>query len=201
MKQKIRLMAVLWPILTIMCLEARAQSPEYSEAVPPGNIVDAELPISIEPIPVGNRVPADFWTHQHLIFQDGDTLRMSLDRDKGKLIILAFWSSSCAPCYTSMPHLDYFQKKYPEDLNVIFVNCVAKSKDDLPKISKLYKNGRFADLGLTSFSSIILDDYLLRLFPHKGYPYYVWINTAGVVQTLSFKNFLIKDEVPPFIKP
>ncbi len=40
MKQKLRLMAMLWPILTIMCLYARAQRPEASGPVLSGIVVD-----------------------------------------------------------------------------------------------------------------------------------------------------------------
>ncbi|GGG79953.1 SusC/RagA family TonB-linked outer membrane protein [Parapedobacter pyrenivorans] len=40
MKQKIRLMAMLWPILTIMCLYARAQRPDSSGPVLSGVVAD-----------------------------------------------------------------------------------------------------------------------------------------------------------------
>jgi TonB-linked outer membrane protein, SusC/RagA family len=54
MKRNLRLMAMLWPIVTIMCLEARAQSPDVSGAVPPGTDTTSNVQdtITIEEVQV-----------------------------------------------------------------------------------------------------------------------------------------------------
>src|SRR5690606_36831105 len=54
MKRNLRLMAMLWPILTIMCVQARAQSSGVSGAVPPGTDTTSNVQdtITIEEVQV-----------------------------------------------------------------------------------------------------------------------------------------------------
>src|SRR5699024_12782984 len=40
----------------------------------------------ISPLSVGEKVPAEFWTREHLFYIDGDTVRKNLEEYKGKLL-------------------------------------------------------------------------------------------------------------------
>ncbi|MFW6092635.1 MAG: TlpA family protein disulfide reductase [Pseudomonadota bacterium] len=55
------------------------------------------------------------------IHSDYDTVR--LDDLRGKVVVVDFWSSWCAPCRRAMPTLDTLRAAYPRDgLEVVGVN-------------------------------------------------------------------------------
>ncbi len=61
-----------------------------------------------------------------------DGKKLSLDDFKGKVLILNFWATWCAPCRTELPLLDtYYQLQYDVGLRVLAVT----TEDSLP----LYK--------------------------------------------------------------
>jgi len=47
---------------------------------------------------------------------------LPLSAFKGKLLILDFWATWCAPCIASFPKMKMLQQKYQKDLQVILVN-------------------------------------------------------------------------------
>ena len=47
--------------------------------------------------------------HEKVIFKDINQKDVNLDDFKGKLIILNFWATWCAPCREEMPSLDNLQ--------------------------------------------------------------------------------------------
>jgi thiol-disulfide isomerase/thioredoxin len=49
------------------------------------------------------------------------------DALKGKVVVLDFWASWCAPCAKSFPVLDELQKKYGDRLVVVAVNVDEKA--------------------------------------------------------------------------
>jgi peroxiredoxin len=75
----------------------------------------AALPASATPLPAGMAAP-DF-TRASL---DGKPVTLSAAR--GKLVLLDFWASWCAPCIVELPHLVDLQKRYRGRLQVIGVS-------------------------------------------------------------------------------
>src|SRR5690606_20339867 len=47
---------------------------------------------------VGQKVPEEFWTKEHLFFHNGDTLRQTLEEHRGKIVVLDFWYTGCSKC-------------------------------------------------------------------------------------------------------
>src|SRR5690606_10799385 len=93
---------------------AWAQSPGDGEA--------AEGQTGVTPLPVGQKVPEEFWTTQHLWSMDGDTVRQDIANHKNKHVILASWSLDCGPCLMSLPKLDSLQTRFGGILQIILVN-------------------------------------------------------------------------------
>lgn len=151
----------------------------------------------MEPLMVGLTVPDEFWTTKHLFYIDGDTIRKDLTEYKGKLLVLDFWSTSCASCIAHREEISYFTDKYSDHLAVVMVNP-KKTNDDLSRIRAFDK--RFYVPDTNSFLETIIEDKILQeLFKFSGYPHYVWINRYGYIQTTTFRNLLDRGYVAPFI--
>lgn len=152
-----------------------------------------------EPLLVGQKVPDEFWKREHLFYINGETVSKNLEEYRGKLLILDFWSTSCASCLFHQKEIDSFKSSYKNDMNVIMVNPV-KTKDNIDRIKIFYQNHYAVKNGIEKhFESIVLDDYLHRIFQFSGYPHYIWINKDGYVQTQTFRNLLDRNYVAPFI--
>ena len=66
--------------------------------------------------------PAPSWR-----LKDPDGNLVSSDQFKGKVVVLDFWATWCAPCRASLPHLDELSKRYEGRVHFVAVN--AQSED------------------------------------------------------------------------
>ena len=73
------------------------------------------------------------------VLTDLNGKRVDLHAYRGKVVLLNFWATWCAPCQLEMPRFDAWQKQYgPRGLRVIGI-----SMDDDPELArKLYKKLR-----------------------------------------------------------
>jgi len=182
----VRGVCVLLGMFLFSLAEALAQSSSPEQAV-------ARVEVK-----VGEKVPDEFWTREHLFYVNGDTIRKSFEAFKGKMLVLDFWFSGCTKCLVQQKEINYFKKAYADDLNVVMINS-RQSKEDYFKLDKYFSSERFKRLGLTDFVSVIEDDYLEKLFEHSGYPSYFWINPSGILQLYTFRNLLDRSYSSPFI--
>lgn len=70
-------------------------------------------------------------------FQDADNRRLTLADFAGKVVLLDFWASWCAPCVAEIPALDRLQQKYGAD--GLAVVPVSIDKSGLPKVRFFYR--------------------------------------------------------------
>ena len=62
--------------------------------------------------------------------------RIELSRDRGKVVLLNFWATWCAPCLTEIPVFVRWQRQYGgQGLQVIGVSM----DDDAPPVRALYR--------------------------------------------------------------
>jgi peroxiredoxin len=73
------------------------------------------LPVSAAPLPPG--IVAPDITRASL-----DGKQVALSAVRGKLVLLDFWASWCAPCIVELPHLVDLQKRFQGRLQVIGVS-------------------------------------------------------------------------------
>lgn len=111
---------------------------------------------------------------------DGNTRVFDIDEYRGKVLILDFWASWCAPCRRSMPELDELVKELgPRGLVVVGINREPREREAAKKAleelgvsfpSAIDTRGYGERLGLTSLptSYVVGRDGVLRHL-HLGY--------------------------------
>ncbi len=162
-------------LLSILCLVSMfslsAQTPRRDSGAD-GLIVSA--------LAIGQRVPEDFWTREHLFYSNGDTIRQSLEVYKGKPLLIDFWGTWCVSCVKAFPKLDHLQKSFDGKLNILLVNSTV-TKDDFSKIHQM----KDESLRNGSLKTIFRDQYFAQLFPFVSIPQYAWINSRGVLEGIT----------------
>lgn len=81
-----------------------------------------------------------------LEIQNADDKPMKLGDFKGKVVLLNFWATWCAPCVKEMPSLDRLQAAFPKDeFLIVPLSIDGPSK---PKVAPFYKDQKLANLGI-----------------------------------------------------
>ena len=128
--------------------------------------------IAAEPLPFNNIVlhknPLEV---SQVKFKDFHLKDIQINKNDGKIKILNFWATWCAPCKKEMPSLDEFQGKN-EDVLVFPINVDKPNKE---KTNKFFK-----DLNIKNLQ--IYFDHELKLvnkFKLRGVPTTILINKNG----------------------
>ena len=167
-------------LIFFFCFSIFSSIAQTNEDVPFDNIAINETPKLISPI----------------IFEDFSGNEVDLKNYLGKLIIINFWATWCAPCKKEMPSLDsLYQDNNFKNLQVFAVNM------EQPNTSKTKKF--FADLNIKKLE-IFFDKNLnfVKEFRLRGIPTTVLINKKGeefarIIGSIDFQdekfvNWLVK---------
>ncbi len=144
-------------IFFFFCFSIFLSISQSNEDVPLNNIVIGEIP---KPVLT-------------LIFEDFSGKKINLNDFYGKLLIINFWATWCAPCKKEMPSLDKLQQNTAfENLKVLAVNL------EQPNYSKT-KNF-FNELNIKSLK-IYFDSNLnfVKEFNLRGVPTTILMNKNG----------------------
>lgn len=106
-----------------------------------------------------------------LISVAGDYIRLS--ELQGKMVILNFWATWCAPCILEMPNFQNVHEQYKSELAVVAVNAGESRQVVDAFVGEL-------DLNI----NILLDPGrdVEKLYYLRGYPTTFFIDSEGVVQ-------------------
>ncbi len=119
-----------------------------------------------EPAP---KFEIDKWIYPKIRVEDWNVRRIPNDLD-GKIIVLDFWFTSCAPCVATIPELNYFAKQYPE---IVFLSISFEEEpvlnDFLSKVIMYYP------VGSDTSRSVI------KAFGVHSYPQTFIINKEGII--------------------
>ena len=144
-------------LIFLFCFSIFSSISQTNENVPLNNMVINEIPKPISP----------------LIFEDFSGNEINLNQYNGKLVIINFWATWCAPCKKEMPSLDkLYQSKDFKNLQVFAVNM------EQPNPLKTKKF--FANLNIKKLE-IFFDSNLnfVKEFKLRGMPTTVLINKKG----------------------
>ena len=121
----------------------------------PNNIIIHEIPLKIT----------------NLKFKDFDLQDINLSNNKGKIMILNFWATWCAPCKKEMPSLEKLAQNYP-DLNIFPINLETPNKK---RTSNFYK-----ELEIVNLDIFFDPDFNLpKKFKMRGLPTTILIDKKG----------------------
>ena len=144
-------------LIFFLCFSIFLSKAQTNEGVPLNNIAINEIPKPISPI----------------IFEDFSGNEINLNDFRGKLVIINFWATWCAPCKKEMPSLDRLSRnKNFKNLQTFAVNIEQPNK---PKTKKF-----FTDLKIQTLK--IFFDYNLNFVKElklRGVPTTVLINKKG----------------------
>tara|TARA_Y100000996_G_C22085764_1_gene463609 strand:+ start:13 stop:543 length:531 start_codon:yes stop_codon:yes gene_type:complete len=125
---------------------------------------------------------------QNINFKDINLQNVDLSKNKGKIVILNFWATWCAPCKKEMPSLD--QLSLNNNVKIFPINM---EKPNIKKTSKF-----FEDLGIRNLKIYFDPEFeLAKKFKLRGLPTSIIINKEGkefgkIVGEINFQdeNFL-----------
>jgi len=143
--------------ILLFCFSIFSSISQTNEDVPLNNLAINEIPKPIS----------------SLIFEDFSGNKINLKDYQGKLVVINFWATWCAPCKKEMPSLDsLYQDKNFKNLEVLAVNI------EQPNPIKAKKF--FSDLNIRNLK-IFFDSNLnfVKEFKLRGVPTTALINKKG----------------------
>ena len=109
----------------------------------------------------------------NIIFKNFDDITISLNDFKGKLVVINFWATWCAPCREEMPSLDILQSnKNFQNLIVLPINVGKENKE---KAKKFFNDLQIQNLKLYYDDSV----KLANTFSLIGLPTTIFIDKDG----------------------
>jgi len=125
--------------------------------------------------------------YDQVTFKDKNQKTVDLVNYKGKLLVLNFWATWCAPCREEMPSLDSLQAdKRLNNLKIFPINI---GQDDLLKSKIFFKELDIQNLDIY-FDS---ENTLAKKFALRGVPTTILFNKEGqefarILGAINFKN-------------
>ena len=111
--------------------------------------------------------------YEDVIFKDINQKNVDLDDFKGKLILLNFWATWCAPCKEEMPSLDNLQSN--SNFNNLKIFPINIGQEDISKSKIFFKELNIVNLNIYSDASITL----AKKFSLRGVPTTILFNKEG----------------------
>ena len=125
--------------------------------------------------------------YEDVIFKDINQKNVNLDDFKGKLILLNFWATWCAPCKEEMPSLDDLQLN--SNLSNLKIFPINIGQEDRTKSEFFFKELNIQNLEIYIDAPITL----AKKFALRGVPTTILINKAGkefarIMGSIDFNN-------------
>jgi thiol-disulfide isomerase/thioredoxin len=112
-------------------------------------------------------------SYEDVIFMDINQKNVNLDDFRGKLLILNFWATWCAPCKEEMPSLDNLQSNTKfNNLKIFPINI---GQEDTSKSEFFFKELNIKNLNIYNDAPITL----AKKFALRGVPTTIIFNKEG----------------------
>ena len=126
-------------------------------------------------------------TYEEVIFKDINQKNVNLADFKGKLVILNFWATWCAPCKEEMPSLDDLQLN--DKLSNLKIFPINIGQEDISKSEFFFKELDIKNLNIYFDAPITL----AKKFSLRGVPTTILFNKQGkefarIIGSIDFKD-------------
>ena len=135
----------------------------------------------------------------NLTFEDYTGKKIKFANFKGKILLINFWATWCAPCIKEMPSLDRLKLKINDDFDVI---AISVDRDGVKKVTDFYKKNKINNLK----KYFDVKNFLAKEMDLFGVPTSFFIDKSGNLigyfqgdmewdneTVVKFVNFLIKN--------
>ena len=125
--------------------------------------------------------------YEEVVFKDSNDYDVNLDDFKGKLLILNFWATWCAPCREEMPSLDDLQSNSNFDnLKIFPINI---GQENFSKSDSFFKELDIQNLEIYFDAPVTL----AKKFSLRGVPTTILFNKKGeefgrIMGSIDFNN-------------
>ena len=125
--------------------------------------------------------------YEDLSFLDVDKKQVNLDDYRGKLVLLNFWASWCAPCKEEMPSLDLLKSN--KNLNNLQIFPINVGQDNEKKAKDFFEELDIKTLNIYFDTTITL----AKKFQLRGIPTTILISKDGyefarIIGSIDFEN-------------
>ncbi len=132
-------------------------------------------------------ISKDLKKYEDLTFFDSRNNQLNLIEYKGKLVLLNFWATWCAPCKEEMPSLDLLQKN--EKLDNLIIFPINVGQDDIEKAKSFFVDLEIKNLNPYFDSPVTL----AKIFKLRGIPTSIIFNKNGeefarIVGSINFED-------------
>jgi len=117
-----------------------------------------------------------------------------LTKLRGKVVMVNYWATWCAPCKKEMPVLNSFYRRY-HDQGLVIIGISADRPQDFPRMRRVS--------GTLAYPTSTLDRISLDGFgPPTGFPLTYVIDRDGIVrdQFIDVREDLLRDVVLPLLR-
>ncbi|MGB8194101.1 MAG: TlpA disulfide reductase family protein [Chitinophagaceae bacterium] len=118
--------------------------------------------------------------------------------EKGRLYVVEFWATWCAPCRSAMPHLSALARKYRNALTVLSIDVMEKKTTPFEKIKAFVDSmGDLMDYAVAAEQGYLMQTGWLNAAETQGIPTCFIINAEGKIAWIGHPMLL--EEVLPEI--
>lgn len=111
--------------------------------------------------------------------------------EKGKVYVLEFWATWCAPCRNNIPRLSVLAKKFRGKVTIASIGVYEEGIDNFKKIKTFVDSmGSRMDYAVASEDSNFMATDWLNAFGESAIPHAFVVNAAGQVAWIGHPRFL-----------
>lgn len=127
------------------------------------------------------------------IYENGVETKSSIHEFKGRLLILDFWATWCAPCIRAFPRMDSLQQLVGSEVKILPVTYENTALVE-SFLDKMQKNGYQRPVTVEN------DSLLKNFFKPGDFPHYVWINEESKIVAITEAKEVTQANVEKVLK-